>query len=411
MRSCRRAPFFLRELVAFHGAEHGAKEVGVEELGERASALLAEPDQDFRRHRAFADPARERGAKFLGTALLLDVLRDLGHEAGGSRLEQLEQHGDPSVAECDGKLLHGALLLRGGNRCEENREIPFLADENVRHGRRAFAGLERLVAGENFVAGEQKLQGMGGLEAAALVCRVLDLRGQGLEFVDLLREIVERLGDLFERDDLVFQVAGSAELLEQALGLRGRGVKQHDRIGFLRGKLEVAVGLELLLGSVPPFLECGGVEDLRRERCGNLVDRGLAVEITEDARKQAHGILSGFDTHGVRILHLAGEDVILRDRLEGFRGVLHLHRVALAVLEIDNDLAGQQTPLRHAAESPAFVTAKRPRGELVEDLRGLRGQFAALYCLLKFFVHLSLFVMEIGQPASEHRLPGRVKDA
>ena len=58
-------------------------------------------------------------------------------------------------------------------------------------------------------------------------------------------------------------------------------------------------------------------------------------------------------------------------------------------MEINDQLAGEQAPLGHAAEAPAFVETERPGNEAFEGLGGLGGEFSSINSLLEFFVHPS----------------------
>ena len=89
-----------------------------------------------------------------------------------------------------GKLLDAAPLLGSGQGIEELRQASLLAAQDIGNFRSVLARLERLVAGEDFVAREQKFDGLGGLELAALVRGVLDLHGKRLKLLDLVGEIV-----------------------------------------------------------------------------------------------------------------------------------------------------------------------------------------------------------------------------
>ena len=79
------------------------------------------------------------------------------------------------------------------------------------------------------------------------------------------------------------------------------------------------------------------------------------------------------------------------NRLESFSGILGLHEMALPGLKIDYDLTGEQTPLGHAPEPPAFVQAARTWLKKRKSLGGLRREFSSIDCLLEFFVHEIVF--------------------
>ena len=54
------------------------------------------------------------------------------------------------------------------------------------------------------------------------------------------------------------------------------------------------------------------------------------------------------------------------NRGQVFRRILHLHRVALLFLEVDQDLIEEQIPISDPAETPALVQAEGAGLELIE---------------------------------------------
>ncbi|MFQ3640529.1 MAG: hypothetical protein SNJ62_11030, partial [Chloracidobacterium sp.] len=83
--------------------------------------------------------------------------------------------------------------------------------------------------GEDFIAGEEEFDGLGGLQAAAFAGGFFNLPGEGLQFGDFVGEVVEGFHELVEGADLVFQVAGTAKFAQQ-VGVGGNGlVEQFDR--------------------------------------------------------------------------------------------------------------------------------------------------------------------------------------
>ena len=61
--------------------------------------------------------------------------------------------------------------------------------------------------------------------------------------------------------------------------------------------------------------------------------------------------------------------------------------MAFLGLKIDDDLTGQQAPLRHPPEPPALVQATGAWLELRKSLGGLRRKLSSIDGLLEFFVH------------------------
>ena len=89
----------------------------------------------------------------------------------------------------------------------------------------------------------------------------LDFIGKGTEFLHLLGEVGERLEGRIKCIDLLLRVTCSAELLNQALVGILSGLLENNRIALFCRNLEVPIGLELLLGSLEPFLEPGHIKD------------------------------------------------------------------------------------------------------------------------------------------------------
>ena len=332
----------------------------------------------------------------LTAAFFFEEAGNFHEEAGGGGLAEAQGDVGPAVTEGGGELLEGAALLGGGQGGEEVGQTVLFAPEDVGHGGGAFAGLEGVVAGEDFVAGEKEFHRLGALEFAPLAGGVLNLGGEGLEFLDFVGEVAEGLGNLIQGGDLILEVAGTAELLDEAAAGGDGGIEQNDGVGFFEGELEVTVGLEFFLGGVPPFFESGGVEDFGEEGGGDLVGGGLAAEVGEDGGDEGNGFLRGLGLHGGGGGGFAGEDVSVGNVLQRLGGVGGLHGMILAAGEIDEDLAGEETPLGDASEAPAFVLTIRAWAEEVKGFGGFGGDLAGIDGLLEFFGHCVLFPMKSG---------------
>src|SRR5438067_2226404 len=76
-----------------------------------------------------------------------------------------------------------------------------------------------------------------------------------------------------------------------------------------------------------------------------------------------------------------------RDRVERFRGILALHRVAFFAFEIYGDLVDQKIERLDAAKAPAFVKAVTAGLELFEDFARLRCELARFNGFLNFGIH------------------------
>ena len=85
-------------------------------------------------------------------------------------------------------------------------------------------------------------------------------------------------------------MTGLAELTDEALvGVLG-GFLENDRVSFLGRDEEMAIGLELLLGTVEPLLEAGRVKDRGDQSCRDLVRGRLSGVVGENRSDEAHGI-------------------------------------------------------------------------------------------------------------------------
>ena len=192
-------------------------------------------------------------------------------------------------------------------------------------------------------------------------------------------------------------MAGFLEGVDEALsGVHGR-FQKHEGIGFFCWKFEVAVGLHFFPGGIPPAFEGGGVERSGGEGGGDLVGCGFAAEVGEDAADDGEGIGGAEFLEAGGICLALGEDVVRGDRGEGLGGVVGLHRVVFFRAEVDEDLTGDEVPLRDASEAPAFVGAEGSGREAGEFVGGLLGEFAAFDGLGEFVSHQTAFVPETGQ--------------
>ena len=73
--------------------------------------------------------------------------------------------------------------------------------------------------------------------------------------------------------------------------------------------------------------------------------------------------------------------------------------MAFLGLKIDDDLTGQQAPLRYSPEAPTLVQAAGPGLELRKDLGGLGRKLSSIDGLLEFFVHDCLFSADFPRAA------------
>ena len=140
------------ELVELEGAEDCAKEGGVEEMGVGAAAFLAEPEEDFGGGGAFVDPAVEGFCEFARAVFALEEFLNVGGQARGAALHEVEGFRGPFGTEGFLEGGEGDALFGGGEGVEEFREIGGIAEEGG-DGGGVGAGLERFVAGEDFIAG------------------------------------------------------------------------------------------------------------------------------------------------------------------------------------------------------------------------------------------------------------------
>ena len=249
--------------VGLHRSEDGGEEFLVDEFGEGLGALLAEPEKEVGAGRALADYS----ACVLGEGFLFSLrgeeLEDLSAEAGFRGSQQPQGSLLPVTGEGLGESLEDAGIFGGGNLGEDLGELARGFREELGHGGRFGARLEGLVARADLVADDQELDRLGRVDLAAALGGLLDLEGEGPEFLDFLGEVAERFQSRIEGRDLLLGMTGLAELADQALlGILRRLLKD-DRFPFLGGDLEMAVCLEFLLGGVEPLLEPGGVEDRR----------------------------------------------------------------------------------------------------------------------------------------------------
>lgn len=380
------AAFFV-ELIELESAEDGTEQIGTEDVFEAGTAFLAEPDEDFGGSGTLADPACQSGGEFDFVPFFLGHAGDIDHEAGGSFFGQAEENPQPVVTEGDGKLFDRPALFRRGEGGEEFRQAALFADENVGHSRGIFGGLERVVAGVNFVPGEEEFQRLGGLKLASFVGGFFDLRGQRAEFFHFVGKIPQSLRDLIEGGHLIFEVAGTAEFFQQAAAGRDRFVEQDDRVGLLNRKLKVAVGFEFFLRGIPPFFIGGSGEDGRAEHVGDLCEGRGASMIAKDVADEPDRVFLGAGCDSGRVGGDPGEDVLVGNRTQGLCGVVGLHRVFFAGIKIDQDLTGDERPLGHLSESPALMQAKCARCEQGNGFGGLRGEFSGFDGLLDFFSH------------------------
>ncbi len=265
------------------------------------------------------------------------------------------------------------------------------AAQDVGNLRSFLPRLERLMSGEDFVAGEQKFDRLSGLKLAAFVRGVLDLQGQRLELLDFVREIVKRLGDLIKSRHLILEMPRATKSFDEPLS-RGRGCgQQNNRLGLLGGQLIVSIRLEFLFRHLPPLLEEGGIENLWRKRGSDLIHTRLPAMIAKNLPHQRHRILLGLPLYAGRIGELASKNMVRRNGLESLCRVRGLHKMAFLGLKIDDDLTGEQAPLGHATESPALVQTTGPGFELGKGFGCLRRKLSGFDGLLKFFVHVDCF--------------------
>ncbi len=109
--------------------------------------------------------------------------------------------------------------------------------------------------------------------------------------------------------------------------------------------------------------------------------------IAQNIAQQRNRIFLSLFPNSSGISDLACKNVLCRDRLESLCRVWRLHDMAFLGLEIDDNLAGQQAPLRDSPEPPTLVQAAGPWLELRKNLGGLGRKLSSIDGLLEFFVH------------------------
>jgi hypothetical protein len=188
----------------------------------------------------------------------------------------------------------------------------------------------------------------------------------------LLVKIRRALYKLGRDGQLCLEPLGRPEIRQQPI-LQRRFLRLiDDGIGFLGRHHEVPVLLHLQLGGFPPLLPiiC---DDIRNEDLLDLIKRGptaIAVEnhFDEIEMMEGGGLLQAFEVNG-----FARENVILGDRLEGFRREREIHRVAGFAGEINREPGEDRVHRLDAAKTPAAVRTKPAVSQLHEgfDLSSL----------------------------------------
>ncbi len=173
----------------------------------------------------------------------------------------------------------------------------------------------------------------------------------------MVLEGVDLLDDRLDRLDLGAQVAGGAELLDEAL----RGIEvllaKLERLGAFRRDDELHVLAQLLLGRFPPALVLALGDDVAFQHLLELVEGEATAAAGEDELDEGDGVRAGERLQIVGSGEAPGEEGALGDGDEGEGGELHAQLVALLAFEIDDDLDAEAVPVGDPAHAPALVVA------------------------------------------------------
>ena len=88
---------FFVELVAFHGAEHGAENFRPEDVGKGIGAFLGQPEQQFAAGGVLADEAGQRFLEQINLAFVDQQLRAFAAELGGNDVQRGADDVHPAV--------------------------------------------------------------------------------------------------------------------------------------------------------------------------------------------------------------------------------------------------------------------------------------------------------------------------
>ena len=195
-----------------------------------------------------------------------------------------------------------------------------------------------------------------------------------------------------------------AELVNKSPARIHRDLEEDIGVRFFGRDLKMPVRLHLFLHPVPPFFKSGGVENFGLKCDSDMVGGCFTAEIDEDFPCERKGVFLCLITDALGIGSLLGEDVILRNRRQGFPCICNLHRVLFFGPEINEDLTRDEVPLRHTPESPAFVLAIGAGSKAVEGVCGFLVKGAALHGLGEFVCHSPHFTRKPPDMQGEQNL-------
>ena len=237
------------------------------------------------------------------------------------------------------------------------------------------------------LADEDELDGRRVLQLHPLAGDLADLGDEFDEVVLVILEGVDFLDDGLDGFHFGTQVAGGAELLDEALGGIEVVFAQLERIGAFGRDDELHVLAELFLRRFPPALVFAFGDDVALQHFLELVEGKAVAAAAESELHEGDGIAVG---EGLQFLgggEAFSEERVLGNRGEGHRCELHPELVTLLGLEIDDDFHPEPVPVHDLADPPALVVAE---GSGREDFQLLgRGpvNFFALDQLFEIGMH------------------------
>ncbi|MEI9896821.1 MAG: hypothetical protein WDN28_23940 [Chthoniobacter sp.] len=99
---------------------------------------------------------------------------------------------------------------------------------------------------DELVAGDEKFEGLRGIEALVLAGLIVRDADGGGELRGRVVELGKIFDDLVEGVELVLELAGVVQRLEVLIGVRDGGLAELDGVALFRGQGEVAILLQRL---------------------------------------------------------------------------------------------------------------------------------------------------------------------
>ena len=123
---------FFIELITFHGAEHGAKDLGAENIREGIGAFLGEPEEQFTAGGMLADEPGKGFLQQVDPAFMDEELRAFTAELGGDDIEGGADDVNPSVGMGVLEGIEGAAVFDGRHLVEQRAQLDVLGPDTLR---------------------------------------------------------------------------------------------------------------------------------------------------------------------------------------------------------------------------------------------------------------------------------------